>query len=160
MAVNWKAFGSPYIKFEDGTPKRLLLTNWRDGVAEFEGQKKPSVDFDVLEEDDSGRFPTPRTLQVTSPNFIAKLQPICVAAEQAGRDVIDVTVTRVGKGKQTQYGVAPTAQKSAAPAAVNPTTDARAKLANAKEMLAQGLITEESYNKMAAKYEAAILEGN
>ena len=94
--IDWERFRSDYVKLETGVEKILKLTNWRQG-AWFNA---PGIRFDVLEEDSE---PVTKVFTVTSKRLIRALKPIILKAEDQGRDIICVSILRIGEGLNTHY---------------------------------------------------------
>lgn len=95
--IVWSAFDT-FVKFETGVPKRLKLTNWRQG----NWFNMPGLRFDVLEEDS---VPKNKIFSTTSKRLIRALKPIILKAEAQGKQVISVSITRIGEGLNTIYEV-------------------------------------------------------
>jgi len=96
--IEWKKFDTDFVKFEPGVPKKLKLTNWRQGT----WFNMPGLRFDVMEEDSIQKQ---KIFSTTSKRLIQALKPIIQQAEAEGRQAILVTITRNGEGLNTTYEI-------------------------------------------------------
>jgi len=96
--INWGEFRTDFVKLETGTAKKLKLTNWSQGTW-FD---KPGLRFDVQEEDSK---PASKMFSTTSKRLIRALRPIIEKAEKQRRNVISVSILRIGEGLDTLYEV-------------------------------------------------------
>ena len=96
--IDWGKFRTDFVRLETDAPKKLKLTNWRQGSL-FD---KPGLRFDVLEEDS---VTVDKALNVTSKRLIRALRPIIQKAEKGKKRVIFVSILRKGQGLDTSYQV-------------------------------------------------------
>ena len=96
-----------FVVIEEGTPKRLVLTNWKEQTT-FKDEKtneiRPGVEFEVIEEDGK-KLPKPKKYTVTAKGALKLYAPICQKAEAAGVAGIRVEIIGVGKGKARTYSI-------------------------------------------------------
>jgi hypothetical protein len=96
--IDWGKFDADFVKIETGTPKKLMLTNWRQGS----WFNMPGIRFDVVE-DDSQKVS--KVFTTTSKRLIRVIKPFIMKAEMQNASVIYVTITRIGEGLNTYYEV-------------------------------------------------------
>ena len=108
--VDWNlvANGS-FVKLEDGSPKTMLVKNWKPQDKfkdEKTGMIRPGVVFEVWEEDGQIFDETSKKeWTITARGALAQFRPICEEAEQKGSMEAKVTVIAVGEGKNRKYSV-------------------------------------------------------
>jgi len=106
--INWNEMGN-FITLEAGTPKRLVLKNWRQQT-KFKDQNtneiKFGISFDVYK-DDNFEFDetTKKDWTVTAIKACAQLKPIIEKAAAAGKDSLTLSVLKAGAGNKTVYTI-------------------------------------------------------
>ena len=96
--IEWDRFEPGFVRLERNVPKKLKLTNWRQGTW-FD---KPGIRLDVIEEDS---VPKNKIFTVISRRLLSAFEPIITNAEKNGKTVISVTITKIGDGFDTSYEV-------------------------------------------------------
>ena len=96
--IDWNKFDADFVKIETGTPKKLMLTNWRQGS----WFNMPGIRFEVIEEDSQK---VSKVFTTTSKRLIRVIKPFIMKAEMQKSSVICVLITRVGEGLNTYYEV-------------------------------------------------------
>lgn len=107
MVIDWKKFEGTgkFVSFEDNTPKKLIMTNWREDTAQFGSEPaRPALKLDVLSEDGNPCQP-PKELTAANHTLVMGLRPVIEKAEKEGAGQISVAVQRSGQGKGTKYVV-------------------------------------------------------
>ena len=111
MAIDWKKFESSYIKFVEATPKHLIITKWEQVDSSFKDEKtglvKPALDLEVIQEDGVVCSPV-KSWELSNVKAIKAIRPLIEKAEREGKNVLSVTVTRMGTGAATVYGIVET----------------------------------------------------
>jgi len=90
-----------YIRFEEKTPKRLVLGNWRLENLEKFGKIKVCFVADVLKEDDTDYGLEPKLLESSSSRLNKELRPFFEGKKFD--DIVSVEVTVIGTSFDTQY---------------------------------------------------------
>ena len=101
--IDWSVFEtSKYVKFEEGVPTELELTDWQNALDARGGVEKPGLRFRVLSENKVALEPS-KELMVSNYTFIKTIKPILERAEAIGAANVRVIVSRSGIGKATKY---------------------------------------------------------
>lgn len=97
-SINWDRFNSEFVRLESDVPRKLKMTNWRQGT----WFNTPGLRFDVVEVDGN---PANRIFSTTSKRLIHMLKPFIMRAEAQGKTTITVSICRSGEGLNTAYDV-------------------------------------------------------
>ena len=97
--IDWDKFEDKYVRLEPETEKTLVISKWRMGNY----FSRIGISAQVGEEDG---LPVCKQFTITSRRLISALKPILQRAEEENRELIRLSITRIGEGFDTSYEVA------------------------------------------------------
>lgn len=101
--LNWDEMTAlNYIEFEDGTPKTLVVTNWRqqDRFKNEDGTIRNGLIMDVTEEDGVA---CKKEWTLTARKALLDIRVFLENVPTSA--TVKLRITRVGEGKNTQYSI-------------------------------------------------------